>query len=156
MAHALSHYLSNFSGLGDGEPGPISIIHPEDTPKVGTPGVIDCTLINCFNGKNFAPRFGLAWDVFGDHKTALRGGYGLYYQRISNQSLLQTSGGLPFQQTVSAAALSVSPQNPFPTHKALRPISTPACRSNTWDWPTAGDFSRKTGEAHPTTPRRLL
>ena len=115
MAHALSHYLSNFSGLGDGEPGPISIIHPEDTPKVGTPGVSDCTLINCFNGKNFAPRFGLAWDVFGDHKTALRGGYGLYYQRISNQSLLQTSGGLPFQQTVSAAALSVSPQNPFPT-----------------------------------------
>jgi len=26
-------------------------------------------LITCFS--NFAPRFGFAWDVFGDHKTAL-------------------------------------------------------------------------------------
>jgi len=32
--------------------------------------------------KNFAPRIGLAWDPFGDGKTAIRSGVGLFYDEI--------------------------------------------------------------------------
>src|SRR5215510_8769307 len=32
--------------------------------------------------KNFAPRIGLAWDPFGDGKTAVRAGFGIFYDEI--------------------------------------------------------------------------
>ena len=115
QAHELNNFLSNFRGLEDGQPGPISIIHPSQTQNVGTPGVSSCTLLNCFNVRNFAPRVSYAWDIFGNQKTVIRSGYGIYYQRVSNQSLLQTAGGLPFNQTISAQQFSVTPQNPFPS-----------------------------------------
>ena len=62
----------------------------------GTPGIRDCALVRCRDDNNFAPRVGFAWDIKGNQKTVVRAGYGIYYQRLSNQNILQNSLSAPF------------------------------------------------------------
>src|SRR6266849_380265 len=52
---------------------------PRTIPFIGTPGERGQT-------RNFAPRFGLAWNVGGSGKNVIRAGFGIYYNNI--QTLL--------------------------------------------------------------------
>ena len=65
--------------------------------------------------KNFAPRFGFAYDVFGDGKTAVRGGFGIFYEEPLFNAFRQAAyGTLPFIQTstLSRAQITSLPISP--------------------------------------------
>ncbi|MFN6963141.1 MAG: carboxypeptidase regulatory-like domain-containing protein [Pyrinomonadaceae bacterium] len=85
---------------------------------------------------DFAPRVGLAWDPFGDGRTAIRTGYGIYHEQILNGVFLQHIGtNPPFQQT--CAVTGVRLDNPVPAGCAVQAVATvPNIRSVQSDWQT--------------------
>ncbi len=77
--------------------------------------------------KLFSPRASLAWDVFGNGKTAVRAGYGIYYSMIDAlnfliNSLPPTNSSLTFTGSLPTL-LPISQANP----PACGPGSAPAC-----------------------------
>ena len=63
---------------------------------------------------HFQPRLGFAWDIFGDGKTALRGGVGQFYQRESLQNGLNLGFNPPFNRTLVGSRTLDSSVEPFP------------------------------------------
>ena len=88
--------------------------------------------------RNLSPRVGLAWDVFGDGKTSLRSGYGIFFNTNNQQNLIITVTNPPATRRVVIPA-PLRPTFPVPSFDrrgsdSIRPIEWKLKNPNVHVW----------------------
>ena len=84
-------------GVAALRPGQQSVIFPDAPAGLVYPG--DAGISRSTYGEdwnNFAPRFGFAWDILGNGRLALRGGYGLFYDLHNFDLAFEMTRTLPY------------------------------------------------------------
>ena len=117
---ATSRLTLNFGLRYEFRTDPTTNVHPLETlidPPFGKFQKVDHVFASNPSLKNFDPRIGVAWDPFGDHKTSIRVGAGIFYDPIEARSY---ASGYYFNPPYALAFVPL-PQFPNPFPGALPP-----------------------------------
>lgn len=133
-----TNQVSVFS-LSQAAKGVTSTKYPNLPPGVFVPGDpnVPTTAIRTYNHV-FDPRIGLAWDVFGDGRSSVRAGFGIYHDMAVANSNNTTVSSPPFAISVDVP-FPVSLANPYQGHNIPFPAFRPFLSSQTFSLPYYGN-----------------
>ena len=113
--------IGTFSPTDGGTPNQGMVVYTNGAPILNSPGVL------------LAPRLGFSWDVFGTGRTAVRSGFGVYYDRFPDDQIAQLAAQPPIVNTPVAyytaisnllsTPLSLSPNNVYGLDHNWKPMT---------------------------------
>jgi hypothetical protein len=118
----------------------------------GDPGVPDGLAPS--DWKLFDPRVGLAWDVFGDGKTSVRAGFGIYHDQPFGRMYNEMMSTVPFTQGAVVQDTTVSAYNPYaasPYNGQIPPLESPLPRNTVFPLPLTYAVGFATNYKPPAT-----
>jgi hypothetical protein len=131
----IGHRLEQFSptAFAAGQTSTVFTNAPKGLLFPGDPGVPEQGVRSEY--KDFMPRVGFALDVFGDGKTSLRGGGGLFFQTRQTANLNQKSSQVtPFSTNINQTPGSGTFSNPYAN--SVNPFPTPSPAPSNYVFPS--------------------